>query len=243
MKAPKQPKDFFIQQIAELIQKNGYTRILDLGSGTSLNFIPLLEQFPDLTYVGVELNKPEAEKGRKNLAQFKNVRIYNQPGYELEKEKAGFDLCLSLSVLEHVKQLEKFLQLSIALVKSGGEIIHRYDLGHALYPCSPKEHLQVWLGNNFPKLLPENKFVCYLSEEKVKTILEKNGAKVIQTTYHQMPNLKAFLKYFFSEDAEAQKLREQILQWEYSVSPHLQSLPQATREKLFPTICIWAKKL
>lgn len=238
-----QPKQLFVQKLGDLIQRHSYTRVIDLGSGTSWNLLPLLQRFPSLTYVGVEPDKDKVTRAKELFAKYYNVKFYNQLGYNLQNEKNNFDICLSLSVLEHVKQLEKFLKLSIDLTKPGGYVIHRYDLGHALYPSSFKERFQVWLGNNLPALLPENKFVCYLDEEKIKKLLEKHGARVIQTTYHQMPNHKVFLKLFEDDTGEKRELAQTILDWEYAVSKHLQNLKKGDREKLFPSICIVAQKL
>lgn len=236
-----QSKHYFIQKSGADFDE--YTKIIDLGSGQSKNFLHLLERYPDLYYVGVEPDASEALAAKVALKDFKNARVYNQQAYELTPEGGVFDVCFSLSVLEHVKQLERFLITSIQSVKKGGKIVHRYDLGHALYPGSLKERFQVFLGNTFPNILPEHKFVRYLDEQEVIDILERNGAKVTNISYHQMPSHKSFEKYFQADTPEKQELIEEMHEWEYKVSNHLDGMDKKQRERMFPSILIEAERL
>jgi SAM-dependent methyltransferase len=235
-------KQFFIETMAEDAGITEVTRIVDLGSGRSKNVVPLLEKFPNLTYIGVEPRKEDADAARELLKRFPNARVYNQLAYDPLPNEAPFDVCMSLSVLEHVKYLELFLKNSINLTASGGHIVHRYDLGHALHPSSLKERVQVFLGNRFPALLSEYKFVQYLDPDVVTDVMQKNGAPVDRITYHQMPNHKAFLKSFTPHDARGRDLAREICAWEFRISPYLSGIEKGTRESLFPTIALWARK-
>ncbi len=237
-----QPKQYFMEKLESMFDFDQGLRLLDLGSGQSRNLAFLLEKYPNFHYVGIEPNKNEAETAQRLLKKYKHASVFNKLAYDKVDNQDDFDICLSLSVLEHVKQLERFLVNSINSVKKGGHIIHRYDLGHALYPCSVKEKFQIFLGNNFPKVLPEKKFVRYLDENEVCRMLEDNGAKVNKITYHQMPNHKAFLKHFATDTSEKLNLAKEILEWEFRVSKYLRDIEQKKRELLFPSICIWAVK-
>jgi SAM-dependent methyltransferase len=237
-----QPKEFFIEKVAEELGISEQTRVIDLGSGQSRNFVSLLQRFPKLTYVGVEPKKEDAEMARVLLKKFPNVKIYNQLAYEPLPDEASFDICLSFSVLEHVKQIERFLENSVRITKQLGYIIHRYDLGHALYPSNLKERFQVFLGNKLPFLLSEHKFVRYLDPEFVQKTLERYGAQVAKITYHQMPNHKRFLHTFLADSEEKKILAKHILQWEFDISPYLMEMNKKTRELLFPSVVLWARK-
>ncbi len=237
-----QAKDFFVALLHNELRLNGESRILDLGSGQSRSFLPLLERFPTLTYIGVEPSRADAAIARDLLKPFPNARIYDQFAYEPLIGEAPFDLVVSLSVLEHVKQLERFLDNSVAMAKRGGRIVHRYDLGHALHPSSLKERLQIFLGNRFPAMLPEYKFVSYVDPDHVATMLKKHGASAQRITYHQMPNHKRFLREFAPSNAEAESLARALSEWELSVSPYLGNMSKRSREELFPTIAVWASK-
>lgn len=217
-------------------------KILELGSGQSRAILCLLNKFPKLTYVGVEPNAEDAKVARELLKNFPNAKIFNRLAYEKIEGYENFDVCFSLSVLEHVKRLDEFLAASVASVKRGGYVIHRYDLGHSLYPSSLKEKVQVFIGNNFPQYLPESKFARYVDEKTVCSMLENAGAKTQNITYHQMPSHKAFLKYFNADTREKKTLQKEILFWEDKVSPFLSEMDKKEREYLCPTIAVWAKK-
>lgn len=238
-----QPKEYFLQKIVDHIGPTiDHASLLDLGSGQSRNFIPLLTRHPNMTYVGVEPSARDAEVARELLRPFPNARVYTQLAYEPVTGEQPFDICLSLSVLEHVKQLDRFIENSVRMTKQGGHIIHRWDLGHSLHPSSFKERFQVFLGNHLPLVLPEHKFVRYVDSEEVSRLLATHGARVITTTYHQMPSHKEFLKYFATNTPEKEQLADDLLGWESAVSPHLDTIPKRVRERLFPSICVWAVK-
>lgn len=235
-------KQHLLEKLEELSLINKDTKILELGSGRSKAIAPLLEKFPNLHYVGVEPDPVAADIAQSRLRDYENATIYNELAYDPIGEHGEFDLCISLSVLEHVKQLEKFLEGSVKQVKEGGLIIHRYDLGHSLYPSSAKEKFQVYLGNNFPSVLPEHKFVRYLDPQTVRSILEDHGAQIEKTIYHQMPNHKQFLKLFDADSEEKVVAAKKMIDWEYEISEYLDGIDQRERELLFPSITIWARK-
>jgi 2-polyprenyl-3-methyl-5-hydroxy-6-metoxy-1,4-benzoquinol methylase len=235
-------KELIVKKIEEMVRKNNNLKILDLGSGQSRNFLDLFKKYPNLFYRGIEPKKEEADVAKDLLKNFPNAKILNSLAYGNQADVIDFDVCISFSVLEHVKNLELFLSNSIKWIKPGGSIIHLYDLGHALYPSSIKEKFHVFLGNKFPKLLPERKFVNYLDEEKVKTIMINEGAEILETTYHQMPNHKKFGKVFKPKDSIQEKLVNEIYEWEFKISPFLHELDKKERELLFMSICIWARK-
>lgn len=237
-----QPKDYFIETLVERGVIKPGMKILELGSGQSRAILSFLKKYPETVYIGVEPSPVAAGVAKELLQEFKNAKVYNQLAYDEIKDCENFDICISLSVLEHVKQLDKFLINSIKYVRPGAQIIHRYDLGHALYPCSMKEKFQIFLGNNFPAILPEDKFVRYLSEQEVCETLKNNGAQIENITYSQMPNHKAFLKVFkIDTDAKA-KLARKVWEWEDEVSPYVKEIEQRQRELLFPAVTVWAKK-
>jgi hypothetical protein len=234
-------KKDFIDRIEQLFSVGEKILILELGSGRSEAIADLLKKNKNIFYQGVEPYKRDYDYAIKNIGNLPNVKLINSLADRIE-DQLNFDICFSLSVLEHVKNLENFLQQSVISVKSGGYVIHRYDLGHALFPSSTKEKLQIFLGNKMPWILPENKFVNYVDVNKVKNILEKNGAEIIKITYHQMSSHKKLIKYFHPEDDKEISLIKGLINWEYDISDSLKSMPTDLREKLFPTVCVWAKK-
>lgn len=235
-------KEHFIKKFNYLLPKEGEVHILELGSGTSSAVASFLKENKRIKYFGIEPSRTAYTEAQKKIGHLLNAELENGLAYDAPQD-SFFDISFSLSVLEHVKHLDRFIKASVKATKPGGYIIHRYDLGHALYPSSLKERFQVFLGNVFPFILSEHKFVRYLDPEEVKREMERAGAEVFDITYHQMPSHKAFLKHIKSENEEENILCTEIIDWEYKVSPLLKSLDKSVREKLFPAICVWGKRI
>lgn len=240
-------KEWFVQKVCEKVSQGSGKEtfsVLDLGSGTSQAFLPALSRYPGLRYVGVEPSKDACHIATKLLKPFPNAAVYHSGGYTLPEviEEGSFDIVLSLSVLEHVKQLPQFLETSTRYASSGGLIVHRWDLGHAITPSSFKERFQVFVGNHFPRVLPEHKFVRYVGEEEVvRFFSELENTEVLQVTRHQMPSHKAFEKKAL-QTRDMPDILQELYVWEYAVSPQISEIPISDRDSLFPTIAVWVKK-
>ncbi len=232
-------KEIFVEHLESLLPKDG-ARILELGSGRSTAVIDLLKRRPDIKYTGIEPYKKDYEYAREAIGHLPNVRLINDLAYDIG-EASSYDVCFSLSVLEHVKQLERFLHESVKAVRSGAYIVHRYDLGHSLHPSSLKERFQVFLGNHIPYMLSEYKFVRYLDPNLVVKLLAKYGADTEKVTFHQMPEHKLLLKHL-KDTPENLALERELVEWEFNLSPSLGVVPKSLRETLFPAIAIWARK-
>jgi SAM-dependent methyltransferase len=241
-------KEYFFDEVIKEVSGNNQDkpiRVLELGCGTAVYVPAMIEKYSHLEYVGIEPITSSFEKATEILSQVPRTKISSQLGYDSIEglEDASFDVVISFSVLEHVKQLEKFMKLSARYVKQGGTMVHRYDLGHALHPTTLKEKLHVWLGNTIPAVLPERTFVRYVPMTEVvehyKTLLNTDPHKY---TYHQMPNHKSLVKAL-----DASKLSNDALNavygWEFAYSTDFAKLDLPIREILFPTVAVWGKML
>lgn len=217
----------------------------EYGSWTlvvTASYVPQpLKQFPTIEYVGVEPMPASYTSAEKNLAGVPNTKLHFQLGYDQvpdEKEET-FDLVFSLSALEYIKQLDRFIALAAKYVKKGGLMVHRYDLGHALQPHSLKERLHVLVGNTFPSILPERQFVRYLGVPEVKALYEQNGVTPTEVTYHQMPNHKHFEKFFKNSESIAV---DELFVWEMKHQGCFKEIPEEEREQLFPVVAVWGQR-
>jgi hypothetical protein len=121
-------------------------------------------------------------------------------------------------------------------------MVHRYDLGHALYPTTLKEKVHVWLGNTFPALLPERTFVRYVPLSEVEAHFKRVLASdPFKYTYHQIPQIKTLTKTLDSKGYTGSAL-EEIYAWEFAHAHTFASIEKNTRELLFPTVAVWGKK-
>lgn len=237
----KPSKHYIKQVLAGWIGREPGLKVLELGSGRSGVFADILRQFPDLDYTGIEPDPKSVQAARQALAGFKQARVLAGLAYPGQQaDLAGrFDVVLSLSVLEHIKNLDSFLDLSTDCLRPGGRLIHLYDLGHSLYPSNFKERIQVWLSDHYSSLLPENKIAAYVDSAHVRSCLEKKGVKVEKTTYHNLRGHVQALKALPDSPAALEAL-EDIIQLEAELSGLIED--RRVCEKLFPAVCVWAKK-
>ena len=242
----KPSKFFVINEIEKMLAEKPDLVIADLGSGQSKNFVGLLKKYPQMRYVGFEPNNSEATRAREVLKPFPLASVESRLGYTQGEEtwKGNFDVVVSLSVLEHVKDLETFLQFSADLLKSGGRIIHLYDLGHALYPSNLKERLHVGLCNLskkysfIKKLIPETKFAAYVNLSQVTDILQKNGVNIEKVTQHNNPSLVTLLKK--SSGTTVDRVLPLICTLEEEIYKSVTD--ESLLEKVLPSVCIWGRK-
>jgi hypothetical protein len=123
------------------------------------------------------------------------------------------------------------------MAKVGGQIIHLYDLGHALYPGGIKEWLQTRIcGTPLLRLVPEAKVARYLATEDVRALIESADGRVDEVTFHNMRSHVALLKAV-QDDGSLMKQINAFEQSGFSKVPDMK-----TRERLFPSICFWSTK-
>lgn len=233
-------KTDFIRHLLEQKYIQPDSKILDMGSGASTAWIELFDTHPNIQYVGIEPNQKSLQKAQDYFGSYSNTSFKNDFAYSEIEGFGNFDLCISLSVLEHVKQLKTMLQKSIEAVKPGGYIIHWYDLGHALHPSSFKERLHVFFGNNMKFMLSERNFVQYACPKTIQHILEENGADVLKVSNHQARSVKSCLKN--SQTDEDYRTILELSQWEFDHQDIIQRIPKKEREDRFPSIVVWAQK-
>jgi SAM-dependent methyltransferase len=237
-------KTFFIERlIAESAERA--PRILELACGTAVHTRDILKAHPEYSYVGLEPYMPSFTKASELLRDLPNVRLVHQLGYDTIPgiEPESFDIVFSLSALEHVKHLDSFIRLSAKYAKKGALVVHLYDLGHALYSRSYKERFQVFLGNRFPNVLSESKFVRYVPKDEVTTCMSENGIRVDKSTYHQMPCGKAFEHIASSGNTQVMAAYKELLEWEYTHATDFDTIPQGKRERMFLSTAVWGRKV
>jgi len=213
-------------------------RVLEIGSGTSEVAHALLTRFPFLRYVGIEPDPVSVAKARERLKGIDRATVIHGFGYGGEKRpelERPFDMVFSLSVLEHVKDLPTFIDYSVKMARPGADVIHLYDLGHALYPSGLKERIQTKLcGTGLLRIFPEHKVARYLATEDVRKLLE-GSCDIKEVTFHNMPSLVALSKRVVDEG-----LMREIVAFESAHAGKVADMK--LREKLFPSVCFWTKK-
>ena len=236
----KPSKFFVLKEVEEMIIKNPNLSILDLGSGKSLNFENIIKKYPSISYTGLEPFWTDFSFAKDKFAMCKNTQFINDLAYKDNSSlMPEYDLVISLSVLEHVKQLEKFLKFSSQKTISKGRCIHLYDLSHSLHPSSLKEKFQVWLCNHrfFKKFIPEHKFASYIDSNSVIQILKSSNLNLEKITQHNIPDHIKLLKSLEEVSEETiSNLAEKEVGWADLIHS------KKKREELFPAVCVWFTK-
>jgi len=218
-------------------------RLLDLGSGTSKDFVDVLRRYPNVSYTGVEFRAASQERARQLLAGIPGVTLLSGFGEEVERTFEGrFDLTLSLSVLEHVKRLDAFLRTSARVTARGGLVVHRYDLGHSLH-STRYEALKVAVFRRFGRVMPARHFTTHPDLGQVTRILEDAGVEVVEVGYSQMPSLKQAMNRFDWASPGANRLAGEMIRLEQRLYAEIgPRLTTAQREWLFPAVTVVGRR-
>jgi hypothetical protein len=212
-------------------------RLLDLGSGTSKDFPDLLRRYPNVAYTGVEPNDAARAAAARLLQGIPHVVLEGGWGESLAtRYRDTFDITLSLSVLEHVKYLDEFLGTSVAMTAPGGLVVHRYDLGHALYPVSWYERALVWSSRTVPWLIPPSLFTTHPDLMHITRRLAACGLHDLSVRYGQLYGLKQAMNHVSHISPQ---LAERVVQLDTELAEALDSrLSDREVVRLFPTVTV-----
>jgi len=235
---PAPTLDFRIAFLEGLLSQFGERpiRILDMGCGTAKDWPGVLRSRPWVTYVGVEPNS----KSRSVASEL----LHGLPAKLLagwgEAINAGesFDLTISLSVLEHVKYVDPFLRASVTATRPGGTVVHRYDLGHSLYPATNYERLLVFICRRIPWIVPASRFTSHLDPLHVARILGELGLSRVEISYAQMYSLKQAMNRL-SRIENGRELVERVLALDADVGTALRLvMTDHEMAHLFPSVIV-----
>ena len=150
---------------AQVEARGGQLSILDLGCGTSKDFITLLERYPQVRYVGIEPSPKACEVARKNLAD-RQATIHNAYAYNVGAllDHETFDVVVSFSVLEHVYQREAYLASVYSGLRPAGRALINYDAGHFIIPASRRERAKNVIGPLLAPLGIERYYQAFVHE-------------------------------------------------------------------------------
>lgn len=212
-------------------------RLLDLGSGTSKDFPEVLRRYPNVAYTGVEPSKAARATAARLLHSIPHVVLEGAWGESLAaRYRNTFDITLSLSVLEHVKHLDDFLATSVAVTAPGGLVVHRYDLGHALYPVSWYERALVCTSRALPWVIPPSIFTTRPDVMHITRTLAACGLRDLSVRYGQMHGLKQAMNHVSRIDPP---LAARIVQLDTELADTLVSrLSAHEAARLFPTVTV-----
>ncbi len=207
-------KVYCLQWIHNAIDTHGTDlRILDVGSGTSNNFISLLQAYPDVEYVGIEPSAAACEIARAALDGTRS-RIINDYAYDLMGNlvERPFDIVTSFSVMEHVVQRQRHIDGIAACLKPGGHVLMNYDAGHFVHPESLKERAKTVIGSLLARLGMEQYYQRFVSEAEFTALIDASSLRIVERKFFNTASMKGIHKIVPEADKDAHL--ERWLQYE-----------------------------
>lgn len=158
--------------------------VLDAGCGVPHYIVPLLKKYPDkLGYIGMEPHAPSKRKAQELLVPYNNAILIDNTSQVWCGE---VDVVMSLSVLEHVRDVAFFVWDHARHAKPGAKVIMLYDLGHSLRPSSLRERLQCWWCASPARraITPPFWIARYVAHDEVLAAYKAVGIRVDHVTMH-----------------------------------------------------------
>ncbi len=109
--------------VADLINNTTYDCVLDMPCGNGFISLKNSKNFKELTLVDFSKNMIALSKEMAEEEKIENVSFICGDIFETDFEDESFDLIISLGILAHLDDIDKFLNYIQSKVKSGGNVI------------------------------------------------------------------------------------------------------------------------
>lgn len=174
---------------SKLIQKNIFNSncksVLEIGSGIGLVGAYIRQNDKSIEYTGIELDKEAFKK-----SQLLELNTINADFTEMEKLEKKFDVIMLWEVIEHLQDLNLFLELAYKRLNEGGKIIlstPNYNKIHN-YPNREKDAL-------FQSLPPIH--LNFFTLDNIKNIFELHNFNNCKPSLKKFPYLEIKLFSFY----------------------------------------------
>lgn len=150
------------------VSLTGRETILDIGCGTGALESILIQKYPHLKIVGIDLSEDMLAQARVKLQQALHVTLKQGDFLKTDLPEGSFDIVFSLSNLHYFPNPEAIFQKVFLLLKNGGTFVlldwNRHSLKAKIY-------------NTYMRFFDPG-FVKVYTPEEVSPLLKKNGFQV-----------------------------------------------------------------
>lgn len=185
-------------KVAKYIPKGAKT-VLDVGCADGTVTLALAEMFPDIDFVGIDLNKEFVDKANQKAKDIKNVKFENIYLREKLANPERFDAVLFCSVLheffsygEGISTIVKALSDAHEILNENGVLIIRdmifynYEYSSDLWLSQMKDKVQGKEGEalaDFEKIFGPVKNIASLNHFLLKYMYKDNWARESKENY------------------------------------------------------------
>lgn len=154
-------------------------RLLDLGCGTAHYAVALLQDCPNIVFVGIEPLASDVAKARQNLQGLPATLLhgYAYEGIRPQLPHEAYDVVLSFSVFEHVYERLAYLQFVRACLAQDGVCLMNYDAGH-FHSTHWKERLKTLLGGVLARLGNQAHYQAFVREADFRAWVTQAGLSI-----------------------------------------------------------------
>ncbi len=166
-------------------------RVLDLACGDARFWKGFLNQYTNVSVVGIDTDGDAIARGNKEHAHPKlELRIFDAQHPVMDDR---FDVVVAFSAIEHVVNREAFLQTVWQALASGGVAYLNYDVGH-FRSHNIKERLMVPLSQLLARIGFEGPYMKRVDDDLFAEQARKQGFVIQGTRKHNLHPLKGFMR-------------------------------------------------
>ena len=183
--------------------------IFDYGCGEGGDWKAIMQEFPNLSVIGYDPSRKSVDIAREKL---KGERAEFLTDNELKHRIFKADFIVSFSVLEHVYDRRRYLQIAKDHLANNGVFYLNYDDGHfrtmldLTAPRSWLTELRVWLHNLLAAVLARLGWVSQYQERvnrgDIDALIAQLGFQATDVFYSNLGSLKGLHKLISPEKRE-----------------------------------------
>ena len=185
-------KEWIFRQLAARAEQGPFS-VCDLACGSGSSWHDVLKAYPSIQYLGSDTDVEAVEKAKKIFADVPNARFEIADGQRARQDLASYDVVTTLSSLEHVVRIDKFLDTIFSVLKPGGIAYLNYDNGH-FHSHDLKERLMVPVSQILAKFGIEGPYMKEVDDAYVVRLVKERGAEVLQVRRHLFHGMKGLMK-------------------------------------------------
>ncbi len=192
-------KQWILSEV-ERLAADAPLKICDLACGYGSCWPKFLIDHPEMLYVGIDLDATEIAKAKIAFTNCTNAQVKVGDAQTLKENEGVFDIVTAFSALEHVVDLNAFVQTTMSLLKPGGKAFLNYDAGH-FRSSNVKERMMVPVSQLLARVGIEGPYMKEVVDEELKQIVEQNGGKTRTLLKFNGMGMKSLANSNASEEA------------------------------------------